>query len=108
MGMMKELESTSTLFGANAPFIEELYEHYLADPAVGQPPSGARTSTSCAAVRADVAHAPVVESFASSRKQPPGRSGAMVDATTMHKQVLVLQLISKYRMLGCSTPTSIR
>ena len=35
MGVMKELESTSTLFGANAPFIEELYERYLADPAGG-------------------------------------------------------------------------
>ena len=33
MGRMKELESTSTLFGANAPFIEELYERYLSDPA---------------------------------------------------------------------------
>ena len=25
-------EQTSFLFGANAPFIEELYERYLADP----------------------------------------------------------------------------
>ena len=33
MGMMQELAGTSTLFGSNAPFIEELYERYLADPA---------------------------------------------------------------------------
>ncbi|MDE2004056.1 MAG: hypothetical protein KGJ25_11050, partial [Betaproteobacteria bacterium] len=32
MGTMKELESSSTLFGGNAPFVEELYESYLADP----------------------------------------------------------------------------
>ena len=33
MGDMREFESTSTLFGGNAPFIEEQYEHYLANPA---------------------------------------------------------------------------
>ena len=32
MGSLKEFRSTSTLFGANAPFIEELYENYLASP----------------------------------------------------------------------------
>ena len=32
MGIMQELAGTSTLFGSNAPFIEELYERYLADP----------------------------------------------------------------------------
>ena len=31
--MMKQLEQTSHLFGSNAPFIEEQYENYLADPA---------------------------------------------------------------------------
>jgi 2-oxoglutarate dehydrogenase E1 component len=48
---------------------------------------------------ADVSHAPVVESF---RELARNRrvQGAMVDATTMHKQVLVLRLISKYRTLG--------
>ena len=48
---------------------------------------------------ADVAHAPVIESFirlGKSRKV----AGAMVDAATMHKQVLVLQLIGKFRTLG--------
>ena len=52
MGSMTRIPgSTSTLFGSNAPFIEELYEHYLADPASGAAPNGARTSTSCAAAR---------------------------------------------------------
>ena len=30
---MQLMQNSSLLFGANAPFIEELYEHYLADPA---------------------------------------------------------------------------
>ena len=31
--MMKQMLSNSYLFGGNAPFIEELYEHYLVNPA---------------------------------------------------------------------------
>ena len=30
--VMREFLDSSYLFGANAPFIEELYESYLADP----------------------------------------------------------------------------
>ena len=98
MGIMKEFESSSTLFGANAPFIEELYESYLADPGA----VSAEWRAYFDELRGDapdVAHAPVVESFrelARSRKA----AYAMVDSATMHKQVLVLQLISKYRTLG--------
>ena len=29
---MKEFEASSHLYGSNAPFVEELYERYLADP----------------------------------------------------------------------------
>ena len=96
--MMNELRGTSTLFGSNAPFIEQQYEIYLANPgAVGadwrayfdQIRDGAQ----------DVAHAPVIDSFiqlAKSRRL----AAPMVDAQAMHKQVLVLRLISKYRTLG--------
>ena len=31
--MMQEMFGNSYLFGSNAPFIEELYDAYLADPA---------------------------------------------------------------------------
>ncbi len=98
MGIMKEFQSTSTLFGANAPFIEELYEHYLANPA-SVPPEWQQYFDELRGDAADVAHAPVIESFrelARSRRL----AGAMVDATTMHKQVLVLQMIGKFRTLG--------
>jgi len=98
MGIMKEFQSTSTLFGANAPFIEELYEHYLANPA-SVPPEWRQYFDELRGDAADVAHAPVIESFrelARSRRL----AGAMVDSTTMHKQVLVLQMIGKFRTLG--------
>ena len=31
--MIKELIQTSYLFGSNAPYVEDLYEQYLEDPA---------------------------------------------------------------------------
>jgi len=98
MSNLQELESTSTLFGGNAPFIEEQYERYLADPAAVAPDWRAYFD-SLRGGAADVAHAPVIESFiqlAKSRKV----AGAMVDASTMHKQVLVLQMIGRFRTLG--------
>jgi len=98
MGSMKELESSSTLFGANAPFIEELYESYLADPQAVSAEWRAYFDELRGGA-ADVAHAPVVESFrelARSRKA----AYAMVDSASMHKQVLVLQMIGKFRTLG--------
>jgi 2-oxoglutarate dehydrogenase E1 component len=35
--MMKEFLGNSYLFGANAPFIEALYDAYLADPTSVEP-----------------------------------------------------------------------
>jgi 2-oxoglutarate dehydrogenase E1 component len=98
MGSMTEFLSTSNLFGSNAPFIEELYDRYLADPAAVDPEWRSYFDELRGGAD-DVAHAPVIESFvelAKSRRV----AGAMVDSTTMHKQVLVLRLISKYRTLG--------
>ncbi len=96
--MMDELRATSTLFGSNAPFIEQQYEIYLADPgAVGADWRAYFDELRDGAQ--DVAHAPVIDSFiqlAKSRRL----AAPMVDAQAMHKQVLVLRLISKFRTLG--------
>src|ERR1700758_4903642 len=89
--MMEELRG-------NSPFIEEQYETYLADPgAVGADWRAYFDSLRGGA--ADVAHAPVVESFiqlAKNRKL----AAPMVDAQAMYKLTLVLRLISKFRTLG--------
>ncbi len=104
--MMKQMLSNSYLFGANAPFIEELYESYLANPAsVDQrwrdyfdklatlPGAGSYTGP-------DVPHAPIVASFAQRAKDgtlsTPSRSASGSD----DKQVKVLQMINAYRFLG--------
>jgi len=98
MGTMSDLELSSTLFGSNAPFIEELYEEYLANPDSVSPEWRGYFDEIKGDAR-DVAHAPVVESFRQLARSKRV-AGAMVDSTTMHKQVLVLRLISKYRTLG--------
>ena len=98
MTTMQEYGSTSTLFGGNVPFIEDQYEQYLANPNSVAADWRAYFD-SLRGGAADVAHAPVIESFirlAKSRKV----AGAMVDASTMHKQVLVLQMIGRFRTLG--------
>src|SRR5512134_2909719 len=96
--MMKEFLSSSTLFGGNAPFIEEQYEAWLADPAAVTP-EWRRYFDDLADGQADVPHAPVIDSFirlAKNRKLAP----AMVDVAATDKQVRVLQLINRYRTLG--------
>jgi len=103
--MMKQMLGNSYLFGANAPFIEELYESYLDNPAsvddtwrdyfdkLQNFPSASNGTGH------DVAHAPVVASFAQRAKLGklrPMASSAVADK----KQVAVLQLINSYRFLG--------
>src|SRR5205823_12661273 len=98
MGSMTEFLSSSTLFGSNAPFIEELYERYLADPAsVDGEWRGYFDELRGGAD--GVAHAPVTASFIELAKNKK-IAGAMVDSTTIHKQVLVLRHIRKYRLLA--------
>ena len=100
--MMKEFLGNSYLFGGNAPFIEDLYETYLANPEAVTPQWRRyfdQVQLSPGGVR-DVAHAPVVESFAQRAKAGSFRavaSGSDLD----RKQVSVIQLVAEYRFRGC-------
>jgi len=98
MASMTESAETSTLFGGNVPFLEEQYESYLANPG-SVSPDWRGYFDSLRGDASDVSHAPVIASFIELAKDRRV-AGAMVDATTMHKQVLVLRLISKFRTLG--------
>ena len=102
--MMKTFMESSHLFGANAPFIEELYDNYLQDPAtVGaewrsyfdalQKASGAVTQ--------DIAHGPIVTAFTQRAKAGlQTMVASRHDAEHAKKQVSVLQLINAHRFLG--------
>src|SRR6478736_5224268 len=99
--MMKQFLDNSYLFGGNAPFVEELYEKYLADPA-GVPEEWRsyfdKLQLMHGAAAKDVAHAPVVDFFVQKTKTPH-RAPASGDLD--RKQVSVIQLVAEYRFRGC-------
>ena len=80
--MLKEFLNNSYLFGGNAPFIEELYEKYLANPQ-SVPDEWRdyfdRMQVLPGSSDKDVAHAPVVESF-----RPASESGASSPQNAHH------------------------
>ena len=102
--MMKTFLENSHLFGANAPFIEDLYESYLSNPAsvaaewksyfdALQKASGVLTQ--------DIAHAPIVAAFTQRAKAGlQNLTAARQDTEHARKQVSVLQLINAHRFLG--------
>ena len=106
--MMKTFRANSYLFGGNAPYVEELYENYLNNPS-SVPENWRAWFDSMQAVPAadgssdtrDVAHAPIVKSFAERARegqlQPQLMGG---DLQSARKQVFVIQLIGAYRFLG--------
>ncbi|PKO79322.1 MAG: 2-oxoglutarate dehydrogenase E1 component, partial [Betaproteobacteria bacterium HGW-Betaproteobacteria-13] len=100
--IMKQLQNTSHLFGSNAPFIEELYENYLADPAsvsdTWRDYFDKLQAQAGAAVR-DVAHGPIIAAFEQMAKRGPVRT-VMSEGGEDKLQVAVLQLINAYRFLG--------
>jgi len=71
--MMKEFLNNSYLFGGNAPFIEELYEKYLANPGSSVPDEWReyfdRMQVLPGSAAKDVARAPVEESFVQRAKK---------------------------------------
>src|ERR1700760_3149538 len=106
--MMKQFQSNSYLFGGNAPYVEELYEQYLDNPASVPETWRAyfdalqNVPASDGTAHNDVAHGPIVESFAQRAKQNGflRREGASEDLATARKQVYVQSLIGAYRFLG--------
>jgi 2-oxoglutarate dehydrogenase E1 component len=105
--MYKEMLSNSYLFGANAPFIEQLYESFLHDPASVE----ARWRDYFEELQSleqgprDIAHTPVQEAFVRLAREGRGGNGHPAPLSThseahVAKQVAVLQLINAYRFHG--------
>jgi len=112
--MMKQFQSTSYLFGGNAPFVEDLYEQYLANPgAVSEQwrtyfdqiqlmPGLGRDGAK------DVAHAPVIESYVQRARLGEltgGRSAPQLDIEHERLQVAALLLVTAYRIAGARWAT---
>jgi 2-oxoglutarate dehydrogenase E1 component len=106
--MMRQFQVNSYLFGGNAPYVEELYERYLDNP--GSVPEKWRAyfdqmqlvpAADGSSTSRDVAHAPIVESFAQ-RAKAGGfvAKVAPTDLSVARKQVHVQSIIAAYRFLG--------
>ncbi|MDP5240442.1 2-oxoglutarate dehydrogenase E1 component [Uliginosibacterium sp. 31-16] len=100
---MRQFQQNSYLFGSNAPFIEELYENYLENPS--NVPDQWRdyfdSLQNLPGASRDVAHAPVIASFAQIAKQGKPLSAAVTTPGVADKrQIGVLQMINSYRFLG--------
>ncbi len=105
--MMREFQLSSLFNGANAPYMEELYEQYLADPTSvpetwrkqfdGLPNVAGNTAK-------DVAHTPVIEAFAARAKLGGGRIAyvnvAGAGGGEDKRSLRVLQFIRAHRVLG--------
>jgi len=105
--MMQQSRANSYLFGGNAPYVEDLYEAYLDNP--GSVPDNWRSyfdnlqnvAATDGSERRDVAHAPVVESFAQRAKANAfANKASTTDLAVARKQVHVQSLIAAYRFLG--------
>src|ERR1700738_5183 len=97
--VMKELESTSNLYGSNAPYVEELYEQYLADADSVDPSWRAVFDAwQKSGAGQDVAHSKVIASFETLSRTPQATRAAT--AATDDKNLKVLQYIRAHRVLG--------
>ncbi|MGB4059845.1 MAG: 2-oxoglutarate dehydrogenase E1 component [Burkholderiaceae bacterium] len=97
----------SYLFGGNAPYVEEMYENYLANP--GSVPDTWRSYFDAlqhvpavdGTDARDVPHMPVISAFAELAKQGTTRVvSANADSEMGRKRVSTQQLIAAYRNVG--------
>ncbi len=101
-------QGNTYLFGGNAPYVEEMYENYLANP--GSVPDNWReyfdALQNVPAVDGsnakDVPHLPVVNAFAERAKQGVTRvvGASTADSEWGRKRTAVQQLIAAYRNVG--------
>ena len=105
--LMEIMKSTGHLSGANADYVEALYENYLADP--DSIPSQWRDYfANLPPVNGDshreISHARILEEFKAlgrvSRFAPVLSNDAVINSDHEQKQVQVLLLISSYRVRG--------
>jgi 2-oxoglutarate dehydrogenase E1 component len=100
-------QGNTYLFGGNAPYVEEMYENYLANP--GSVPDTWReyfdalqhVAASDGSNAKDVPHLPVINAFAERAKQ--GQTKVVVasaDSEMGRKRTSVQQLIAAYRNVG--------
>ncbi|MFZ9296777.1 MAG: 2-oxoglutarate dehydrogenase E1 component [Hylemonella sp.] len=107
-GVYRAFSGNSYLFGGNAPYVEEMYENYLANP--GSVPDNWRdyfdalqhVPATDGTDAKDIPHQPVINAFAERAKQ--GLTQVVLatgpDSELGRKRVATQQLIAAYRNVG--------
>ncbi len=99
--LLQQLQQTSAYFGGNGAFLEDLYEHYLLDPA-SVTDAWRQQFASLQATSREVAHGPLrevlVRQALESRPRVP--TAFRLSASAAHKQAAVLRLINAFRVRG--------
>jgi 2-oxoglutarate dehydrogenase E1 component len=104
--VFKQQYATSHLQGANATYVEWLYEQYLAEPG-SVPPEWRQYFSTVAAGSAEVPHGPILEGVAQRLRQRSAPSAAAAGvaaagegAPAIEKQAAVSRLIQVYSLRG--------
>lgn len=100
--LIKLFQDSSSLYGSNASFIENLYERFLEDPESVEPSWQAHFETIHQGSNYETPHSPVVERFAQLAIKSPNRLAQLQGFTqeSVQKQSAVARLINHYRVRG--------
>lgn len=100
--LLKLFQDSSSLYGSNASFIEDLYEKFLEDPESVEPSWQKEFSVIHNGVDYEAAHSPIVERFARLATKSRGRLAELQGFTeeSVKKQSAVARLINHYRVRG--------
>jgi len=93
-------QDSSSLYGSNASFIEELYEIFLENPELVESSWREKFSQMHEAADYEIAHSPIIERFAQLAQKSQGRLAKLQVFTqeSVQKQSAVARLINHYRV----------
>ncbi|MDO9425098.1 MAG: 2-oxoglutarate dehydrogenase E1 component [Methylobacter sp.] len=100
--LLKLFQDSSSLYGSNADFVENLYERFLEDPDSVEPSWQKEFTKIHRGVDFETPHSPVVERFAQLAVKSQGRLAKLQGFTeeSVKKQSAVARLINHYRVRG--------
>jgi len=100
--LIKFFQESSSLYGSNASFIEDLYERFLEDPESVEVSWQDHFKSIHQGSHYETPHSPVVERFAQLAIKSPSRLAALQGFTqeSVQKQSAVARLINHYRVRG--------
>ncbi len=100
--LLKLFQETSSFYGSNATYIEDLYDRYLEDPESINPSWREKFDKIHNGAARDIPHGPVINRFAQLAHASPSRLARLQGFTeeSVKKQSAVARLINHYRVRG--------